>query len=75
MPNREILDDVGRYPNEKATEDLDRVDIDGSPEKFFMIGASLNQADRQQLISFLHNNLDVFAWTLYEMPGIDPSVS
>ena len=40
-----------------------------------MIGASLNQADRQQLISFLHNNLDVFAWTPYEMSGIDPSVS
>ena len=41
VPNREILDDVGRHPNEKATEGLDRVDIDGSPEKFFMIDASL----------------------------------
>ncbi|GMP65865.1 hypothetical protein CsSME_00026480 [Camellia sinensis var. sinensis] len=58
VPNQEILDDVGQHPNEKATEGLDRVDIDGSPEKFFMIGASLNQADRQQLISFLLNNLD-----------------
>ncbi|GMP70060.1 hypothetical protein CsSME_00029085 [Camellia sinensis var. sinensis] len=61
VPNREILDDIGRHPNEKATESLDRVDIDGSPEKFFMIGASLNQADSQQLIFFLLNNLDVFA--------------
>ncbi|XP_028069020.1 uncharacterized protein LOC114271605 [Camellia sinensis] len=31
--------------------------------------------NRQQLISFLLGNLDVFAWSLYEMPGVDPSVS
>ena len=75
VPDRESLDDVGRLPNEKATEALDRVEIDGNPDRFFMVGASLNQADRQQLISFILGNLDVFAWTPYDMPGVDPSVS
>ena len=75
LSDRESLNDVGRLPNEKATKDLDRVEIDGNPERFFMVGASVSQADRQQLISFLLGNLDVFAWTPYEMPGVDPSVS
>lgn len=42
VPDWESLDDVGRLPSEKATEGLDRVEIDGSPDKFFMVGASLN---------------------------------
>ncbi|KAI8028502.1 hypothetical protein LOK49_LG02G02577 [Camellia lanceoleosa] len=42
VPDQESLDDVGRLPNEKATEGLDRVEIDGSPGKFFMVGTSLN---------------------------------
>ena len=75
VPDRESLDDVGRLPSEKATEALDRVEIDGNPGRFFMVDASLNQADKQQLISFLLSNLDVFAWTPYEMPGVDLSVS
>ena len=46
VPNRESLDDVGQLPSEKATEALDRVEIDGSPHRFFMVSASLNKVDR-----------------------------
>ena len=75
VTDRESLNDVGWLRNEKATEDLDRVEIDRNSDKFFMVGASLNQTGMQRLISFLLGNLDVFAWTPYEMLGVDTSVS
>jgi len=61
VPNRESLKDFGKIPSEKATKDLDRVEINRSPDKFFMIGTSLNEVDRHELVSFLLGNLDVFA--------------
>ena len=73
--DRESLDDIGQLLREKATEALDRVKIAGNLDRFFMVGASLNEVDRQHLITFLLGNLDIFAWSRYEMPGIDPSVS
>lgn len=75
VPDRESLEGIGRIPSEKATEALHRVEIDGSPDKFFMIGASLDKVERQELVSFLLGNIDVFAWSPYEMPGVDPSVA
>ncbi|XP_028054373.1 uncharacterized protein LOC114258601 [Camellia sinensis] len=75
VSDRESLEDIGKIPSEKAIEDLDRIEINGSLDKFFMIGTSLSKVDRRELVSFLFNNLDVFPWTLYEMPGVDPVVA
>ncbi|XP_028107828.1 uncharacterized protein LOC114306744 [Camellia sinensis] len=46
VPDMESLEDIGRIPSEKATEALHRVEIDGNPDKFFMIGASLDNVER-----------------------------
>ena len=29
--------------------------------------------ERDQLVEFLRKNVDVFAWSAYEAPGVDPS--
>ena len=38
------------------------------------IGTFTNPKIRQELITFLRGNRDVFAWSHEDMPGIDPSV-
>ncbi|XP_028060634.1 uncharacterized protein LOC114264238 [Camellia sinensis] len=42
VPDRESLEAIGWIPSEKETKALHRVKIDESPDKFFMIGASLD---------------------------------
>ena len=29
--------------------------------------------EKDQLVEFLRKNVDVFAWSTYEVPGVDPS--
>ena len=43
------------------------------PEKYFKIGRELIPADLTELVNFLTNNIDVFAWDPYEVPGVDPN--
>ena len=52
---------------------MERVIIGDDLEKFFQIGAKLPLQEREQLVEFLRENVDVFAWSAYEAPGIDPS--
>ena len=49
-----------------------KVAIGDDPEKFFQIGSQLPQREREELIEFLKRNIDVFAWSTYEAPGVDP---
>ena len=52
----------GGGPTEEANcEDLERVIIDTDPEKFFQVGAQLPTHEKQALIEFLRNNVDIFA--------------
>ncbi|XP_075645609.1 uncharacterized protein LOC142616695 [Castanea sativa] len=37
-----------------------------------LIGAGLNDGERVQLLLFLIQNVDVFTWNPYEVPGVDP---
>ena len=55
-----------------SCEDLKRVIIDTNPEKFFQVGVQLPPHEKQALIEFLRDNIDVFAWDACEAPGIDP---
>ena len=41
-------------------EDLVKVTIGDDPEKFFQIGSHLPQREREELIKFLKQNIDVF---------------
>ena len=49
-----------------------KVTIGDDPEKFFQIGFQLSQREREELIEFLKQNIDVFAWSTYEAPRVDP---
>ena len=57
---------------EVECEDLVKVTIGDDPEKFFQIGSQLPQQEREELIEFLKQNIDVFAWNTYEALGVDP---
>ena len=46
--------------------------IDTDPEKFFQVRAQLPTHEKQALIEFLRDNVDVFAWDACKAPGIDP---
>ena len=51
---------------------MERVIIDIDPKKFFQVGAQLPTHEKQALIEFLRDNVDIFAWDACEAPGIDP---
>ena len=53
-------------------EDLVKIIIGDDPEKFFQVGSQLPQQEREELIGFLKQNIDVFDWNTYEAPGVDP---
>ncbi|XXG47107.1 hypothetical protein AAC387_Pa02g1806 [Persea americana] len=69
------LGDVGRAPAQKSIEDLTKVNIDpADPDRFFVVGSHLPKTEKTELLNLLEENKAVFAWTPYEMPGIDPAV-
>ena len=52
---------------------MESVIIDNDPKKFFQVGAQLPPHEKQAIIEFLRDNVDVFAWDTCEAPGIDPN--
>jgi hypothetical protein len=46
---------------------------DSNQEKYFLLGASLSQEQRDGLITLLSEYIDVFSWSPYEAPGVDPA--
>ena len=58
---------------EAKCEDLEKVVIGDTPEKFFQVGAQLPPQEKEELIEFLKRNIDVFAWDTCDAPGIDPA--
>ena len=59
--------------DEVKCEDLEKIIVGDDPEKFFQVGAQLPPQEKEELIEFLKRNIDVFAWNVYEAPGVDPS--
>ena len=56
-------------------EVLEDIPLDeDDPEKSTKIGADLEGKIKKDLIHFLRENIDTFAWSHEDMPGIDPSV-
>ena len=59
----------------KPVEKLEEVFLDYSNHKrTTKIGTPASPTVRQELITFLRSNRDIFAWTHEDMPKIDPSV-
>ena len=52
---------------------MERVIVADDPERFFQVGAKLPVQEKEQLLEFLRENVDVFAWSPYEAPGVDPN--
>ena len=50
---------------------MEKIHIDLG-DKYFQVGANLLVLEKVELILFLVSNLDVFAWSLYEAPRVDP---
>ena len=46
--------------------------IDTDLEKFFQVRAQLLALEKQALIEFLRDNVDIFAWDACEAPRVDP---
>ena len=44
--------------------------VEGDPTKTTQVGTSLNPQTKKEIISFLKDNLDVFAWSHEDMLGI-----
>ena len=45
--------------------------IGDDPKRFFQVGSQLPYRENEGLIGFLRKNVDVFAWDIYDTPGID----
>ena len=52
-------------------EELEKVVFEIDEEKYFQVGTQLPLAKIAQLLAFLRSNLDEFAWSTYEAPGVD----
>ena len=53
-------------------EGLIKVKILPDTNKYFQVGASMKDEDRVQVLLFLTQKIDVFTWSPYEVPEIDP---
>ena len=57
----------------EPTESLENIPLDESnPERCTRVGADLEEKNKKDLVQFLKKNIDVFAWSHEDMPGIDP---
>ena len=54
-------------------EELEKIVIDDDKENFFQVGVQLPPQEKEELVVFLRRNVDVFAWSAYEAPGVDPN--
>ena len=55
-----------------CAEELIRVKILPDVDLYFQIGASVGDRDKVETLLFLIQNVDVFAWSRYEVPEVDP---
>ena len=58
---------------EAKCEDLEKIIVSDDLEKFFQVSFQLPPQEREELIEFFRKNDDVFAWSAYEAPGVDPN--
>jgi len=45
--------------------------VSSNLESFFQVGSELRPEEKEKLIDFLRENVDMFAWDPYEAPGVD----
>ena len=55
-----------------CADELVRVKILPDDDQIFQVGASMKDEDRVEILMFIMQNVDVFSWSPYEVPGVDP---
>ena len=55
-----------------CVEELVKVRILPDEDRSFQIGAGLKDEGRIKMLLLLVQNIDVFTWSLYEVPRVDP---
>ena len=55
-----------------GAENLIQVTILPDDDRSFQIRASMTDEDRVEMLLFLVQNVNVFAWSPYEVLGVDP---
>ena len=43
-------------------------------KKIFQVRTQLPPQEKKELVKFLRRNIDVFAWSACEAPGVDPNI-
>jgi hypothetical protein len=57
-------------------EEPEKVHFDSSkPELYFQVGVNLSLPDKDDLITLLREFRDIFAWSVYEAPGVSPNLA
>ena len=63
---------------EKTLEIVEKLEtielVEGDPTKTTQVRTNLNLQTKKEIISFLKDNLDVFAWSHEDMPGIPADI-
>nr|XP_023895551.1 uncharacterized protein LOC112007441 [Quercus suber] len=49
-----------------------RIKVLPDVDKWFQVGGGLNEQEKVEMLLLLVQNVDVFAWSPYEVPGVDP---
>ena len=55
-----------------CAEELLKVKIFPDIDRYFQIGTSIKDQDKVEMLLFFLQNVDVFAWSPYKVPGVDP---
>ena len=59
----------------KPMEEAENIElVEGDPSETTKVGKELQSSLKDELVKFLKKNLDVFAWSHEDMPGIDGDV-
>ena len=71
--HKSLAEEIARKP--QPVEELEAVHLsDTDPEKLAYVGTQLSELTKEEIVNCLKQNLDVFAWTPKDMPGISPNV-
>ena len=54
-----------------VSDELERVVIGQDKERYFQVGSQLPSSEKAAFVKFLEDNIDVFAWSTYDVPRID----
>ncbi|XP_075633763.1 uncharacterized protein LOC142606247 [Castanea sativa] len=56
----------------ELTKELEKVVIGLDQKHYFQVGSQLPPLKKEELVKFLEADIDVFAWSTYDVPRIDP---